>query len=271
MRNLVILFVSLISLHSQASNNQIFINEAFVETLDVKTKEAVQLLRAPFTKPEQITQVFHNVGSLLHDARDGRGLFLEVYATSSESVNGFIKDRKFKNPYWVNQLLISFGNIYREIILGELVGDVKNVPKAWREVFKAIKDKSPRLSSELMAAMQAHISRDMVFALLEVKTNFKSQTVKADYLKIAEALKNETPDIWKEIKSYGQMRQLLPLKWEEEILVAWTINLRKRAWTRAKNIAACKTPAEAQKMRAEVETNAENRIEEINILGGLIK
>lgn len=271
MRNLIILFISLISLHSQASNNQIFIDEAFVETLDADTKEAIQLLREPFTKPEQITQVFRLTGSLLREARDGRGLFLEVYATSSESVNGFVAEGKFKNPYWVNQLLLSFGNIYREIILGELVGDLRHVPKAWREVFKAVKDKSPRLSSELMAAMQAHISRDMVFALLEVKTNFKSATVKADYLKIADALKNETPAIWNEIKSYGEMRQLLPVKWEEEILVAWTINLRKRAWKRAQKIAACKTPEETQKMRDEVETNAENRIEEINVLGKLIK
>jgi Family of unknown function (DUF5995) len=271
MRNLIILCISLISLHSQASDRHVFINEAIVETLDAQTQQAIQLLRDPFTKPEQITQVFRSAGSLLHDVRDGRGLFLEVYATSSESVDEYMTKGKFKHPYWVKQLLISFGNIYREIILGELVGDLTHVPKAWREVFKAVKDKSPRLSSELMAAMQAHISRDMVFALLEVKTNFKSQTVKADYLKIAEALKNETPDIWKEIKSYGEMRQLLPVKWEEEILVAWTINLRKRAWMRAKKIAACKTPAEAQKMRDEVETNAENRIEEIKILGKLIK
>lgn len=271
MKNIIVLFISLVTFYSQASFSQVSIEKKSIETLDPQTTEAIRLLQVPFTQPEQITQAFLDSGKLLHDRKDGRGLFLEVYATSSDSVNSYMIQGKFHHPEWVKQLLLSFGNIYRVIILSELTGDKAHVPRSWAQVFKAIKDKRPRLSSELMAAMQAHISRDMVFALLEVNTNFKDKTVKADYLKIAEALKNETPDIWNAIHSYGEMRQLLPVKWEEKILVAWTINLRKRAWMRAQKIAACEDEKEANKLKKQVELNAENRIEEIGMLGKLIK
>ena len=234
-------------------------------------KSATALIQKPFLNSNEIVGKFESVGKKLRLNRDGRGLFAEIYAVTMKGVFYYLDNKKFSNPDWVENLLVNFANIYRLILLNELNDNTAAIPDSWKKVFAAEKDFKIRLSSEMMAATRVHITRDLVYALIESNTDFKSETVLADYLLIAKALKRQTPEIWKVLKSYGPVREILPLKWEEAILVKGAIFWRKNSWSRAEFISEESDLEKRKILLNYLEKYTADRVREITLLGEVIR
>lgn len=228
------------------------------------------LLKEPFKSPESIIESFSAAGKLLRSSNDPRGLFLEVYATTIQGVFTYLRAGNFQNPEWVRSLLINYANVYREIIYNEIINSKKALPPSWAHVFEVINDEERKISSELMATMEVHISRDMVHALLLSNTNFKSASIESDYLKIAKSLETQTPKIWKIINSYGKVKEILPAKWQEKILLQWTYQLRKQAWRNAEAKSMIANTKQRLSSLSSLEEEIISNVDKINVLGEFI-
>src|SRR5665647_74003 len=149
---------------------------------EVSLATLTSLMQKPFESTQEISQTLDSAGKLLKQIHDPRGLFLEIYATTISGVIGRIEKGEFKNPEWIRILLINYANIYRDALANDLSGNKDAVPPAWRVAFDASRDGKERPGSELLTAMGAHISRDLVHALLISNTDFDSKDTKSDFL-----------------------------------------------------------------------------------------
>ena len=93
-----------------------------------------------------------------------------------------VNDVRFDDPAYLTHLDAVFAGSYFDAARAWKKGRKASVPKAWQMAFGSADGRRVRGLGDLLLGMNAHISRDLPFALAEVGlTNSKGQSVRRDF------------------------------------------------------------------------------------------
>jgi hypothetical protein len=119
---------------------------------------------------------------------DEKGIFLTAYlamtATLKHAVETNGQTGIFHDPEWITKYAVAFANLYREALIQE---ETQTEPKSWKIAFDAARNNSALVFQDLLLGINAHINRDLPFALKEVGV-FPQAQRRADHLAINRVL-----------------------------------------------------------------------------------
>ena len=203
-------------------------------------------------------------------ACDHDAAFLLMYREVTAAVAG---SERFTAPAGLNHLDAVFAALYFDAVDAWQAGADADVPRAWRIAFAAARDRRVSGVGDMLLGMNAHISRDLPFALAAVWQG-KAPSGKADFDRVNELLTDVQEPMLAEVA-----RRLDPtvddftlpaLDVDENgvgrLIAAW----RAEAWLNAERIARAETPAERRAAEALVESQAAVRALAIRTATGYI-
>jgi hypothetical protein len=207
------------------------------EALRQEVPEAVErLLGQPFVSAEDSLQGLRGIQCWLMEDHDQRGLFADVYVQVTEEIESGIRQGLYDDPDWVHRLLVNFANLYREALEHDWHQETDRIPRAWRVSFASSRQNRDPAALQLLLAMNAHISRDMIEALLVSDTDFKSRSRRHDYERINDALSTVAPRAWDALKRWGGGRSLTPKALRQAVVVDWMHQRRDESWDYAERL-----------------------------------
>lgn len=130
--------------------------------------DLVALLEAEFTTTDTVLTRLGAAERHLREQGDRRSVFLTVYTRMTEQVLAGIDDGAFRNPDWVSDYLVSFGNAYRRAHLSYERGDYDDVPVPWRIAFDTALSGDVLVLQDALLGVNAHINYDLAYTLDEV-------------------------------------------------------------------------------------------------------
>lgn len=120
------------------------------------------------TSIAEVIASMQSIDAALDDA-DGLKWFNYLYLSVSLAVDAQVSGgSRFLDPAWITRLDVTFANLYFSAIRAAIVGGPDAAPPAWRPLFE--NRNKPRVAriQFAFAGMNAHINRDLVFALLRL-------------------------------------------------------------------------------------------------------
>lgn len=94
--------------------------------------------------------------------------FATMYRWVSDEVRISMGTRRYRDPAYVAHLDSVFATLYFHAIDSWRAGDRNAVPQAWQMAFSAAQDQRVSTLGDMLLGMNAHISRDLPFALASV-------------------------------------------------------------------------------------------------------
>jgi len=203
------------------------------------------------------------VTSCDHDA-----VFALAYLRTTQAYRLAVDDPSYFNDNgFVNHEDALFASMYFEAYDNWHAGSVAAVPRAWAIAFQAAHDHTDRAAGDLLLGMNAHVNRDLPFALYAVglvapdgssrkpdhnKVNLILNHVEGPI--IAEIAQRLDPSI-DDVGAPGTLDEAALL----QLLFTW----RESAWRNAERLAAAATPADRALVGAQIEDAAAAQAETI--------
>jgi hypothetical protein len=103
------------------------------------------------------------IGEVL-PAGDGLGYFNRMYQLVTDAVNTHLGASAFADPAWIEQLDVTFGNLYLDAVRAASTG--ATVARAWGALLERRSDDSLAPLQLALAGMNAHINRDLPVAIV---------------------------------------------------------------------------------------------------------
>jgi len=97
-------------------------------------------------------------------ANDRRAIFLSCYAMMTQNMWAAVQAKAFKDPLWVNRLLLRFADYYF-IALEAYENKDAAIPVVWQLAFQATCEPGVQPVQHLLLGVNAHINYDLTFAL----------------------------------------------------------------------------------------------------------
>lgn len=129
--------------------------------------DLVALLEAEFTTADTVLTRLRAAETRLREQGDRRSVFLTVYTRMTEQVLAGVDDGAFRDPDWVSDYLVSFGNAYRRAHLAYERGDYSDVPVPWRIAFDTARSEDTLALQDALLGVNAHINYDLAYTLEE--------------------------------------------------------------------------------------------------------
>jgi hypothetical protein len=171
---------------------------------------------------------------------------------------------RFSNRQYLNHLDSVFANLYFTAYDNWQAGRSALVPPAWRIAFDAADDGTVTTLGDIMLGMNAHISRDLPFALartgLSEPDGHSGQT---DFNRVNGLLGSVTPDVLEQeaerfdptLTSAVLPAVRLDPSSLQQLLSAW----RSESWRNAQDLLAARTPAQRARVARTIEVGAAGR------------
>jgi len=172
--------------------------------------------------------------------------------------------RRFRNRQYLNHLDAVFANLYFTAYDNWQAGRTKLVPEAWRIAFDAADRGTVTVLGDIMLGMNAHISRDLPFAL--ARTGLREPDGKsgqADFNRVNGLLGSVTPAVLNQEAARFDptlTRAVLPAialdpSSLQQVLGDW----RSESWHNAERLLAARTPAQRARVARTIELGAAGR------------
>ena len=188
----------------------------------------------------QVIATMQAIDTMLDDA-DGVKWFNYLYLTVTQIVDASVSGGGIVDPDWIAALDVTFANLYFDAARMAFSTGPETAPLAWQPLFKNRNRPGIARIQFALAGMNAHINRDLVFALLDLydrggSAPDKSSAQYAGYvavnnlLEVAEgqarpALLAGTP-----VAAGGQLEPL------EDLIAMWGVaEARAIAWDRSQS------------------------------------
>lgn len=189
--------------------------------------------------------------------------FALMYLSVTQGV-GTQGARRFRNREYLNHLDAVFASLYFTAYDHWQAGETKLVPEAWRIAFDAADRGTVTVLGDIMLGMNAHISRDLPFAL--ARTGLREpdgQSGQADFNRVNGLLGSVTPEVLHEEAARfdpSLTRTVLPAiqldpSSLEQLLGEW----RSQSWRNAEALLAAPTPAARARVARTIELGAAGR------------
>jgi hypothetical protein len=111
---------------------------------------------------------FSCLQQILIDRHDRRAPFATLYSMTTDNVIAAIAAGHFQDGPWVAAYLAEFAELYRVAFHAYEVGDRASVPEAWRIAFDTAAGKKELVVQDLALGVNAHVDRDLAYALVAV-------------------------------------------------------------------------------------------------------
>jgi hypothetical protein len=191
---------------------------------------------------------------------DHNAIFSLTYLRVTEEYRRTIEMPFFDDTSFVNHEDTIFAHYYFAAYDSWAVGDLADVPPAWRIAFAAARDHEVSASGDLLLGINAHVQRDLPFVLYSIGLVAPDGTSrKADHDRVNEILNRVADDVIAETARRFDPTvddTNLPTSLDDftvfQTLVAW----RESAWRDAEALAAAPTPAARDAVAAQIETDA---------------
>jgi Family of unknown function (DUF5995) len=180
--------------------------------------------------------------------------FAVMYRQVSRDVRTAADADQYKIPAYVVHLDSVFATYYFHAIDKWRSGDKSAVPQVWRMAFSAAQGQQVSTLGDMLLGMNAHISRDLAFALANVGLKEPGGTAVPDVVAVNKAIFSSQPQMIAQIKTRydgslnlkADVPKNVSLKLVPQIISRW----RLEAIQNARDLINARTPAD----RLEVET-----------------
>jgi hypothetical protein len=156
---------------------------------------------------ETVTQVAAGLDSLdgqLRAARDLRGLFVMAYIATTGTIKAWIERGLFRDNAAMSRYVVAFANEYRNALVLDLAGERERIPRAWRQSFEACSERRASIFQCLMLGINAHINRDLPYAVVASCADLSCDSAYDDYRRINQVLRLNMPIVRERIaETYG--------------------------------------------------------------------
>ena len=185
-----------------------------------------------------------------HDA-----VFVVAYLRTTQAVTRAVEDATFfGTPSFINREIAEFARLYFDAYDAWRRGDVAAVPGAWRIAFEAARNREMPAAGNLILGINAHIQRDLPFALYRLGLGDK-----ADHDKVDEILNRIADDVVAEIARRfdptvddGDLPTTVDNMALFQVIPTW----REIAWRHAELLASAATEAERAAVAERIEEYA---------------
>lgn len=188
--------------------------------------------------------------------------FALMYLRVTEAVQR--ADRaQFTNPNYIGHLDALFAQSYFTAADNWIGGHRNRVAKAWRIAFGAADDRTVSGIGDMLLGMNAHISRDLPFAVAAAwPDNAQLTARKADFDRVNEILTQvqgpmvaEAAQRWDPTIASFRVPDLGPAGGVATIIARW----RTEAWANGERLAHARSAADRGRIAADIESTAANR------------
>jgi hypothetical protein len=121
----------------------------------------------PATSTAEVIEHMQAIDAALPES-DGLKWFNFLYLQTTQAVLGQIAEGGFEDPSWVTRLDVVFANYYFHALREAATAGPDAAPLAWRPLLKARTKANISRIQFALAGVNAHIERDLVFALLDM-------------------------------------------------------------------------------------------------------
>lgn len=188
--------------------------------------------------------------------------FALMYLRVTQAVE--VQGRRFGSSEYLNHLDATFANLYFTAYDNWRAGRKRLVPEAWRIAFDAADHETVATLGDILLGMNAHISRDLPFALARTGLNEPDgRSGQADFNRVNGLLGGVTSGMLREeAKRFDPTltSTVLPAielgpSNLEQLLNAW----RGESWRNAERLLAARTPAQRARVARMIELGAAGR------------
>jgi hypothetical protein len=204
---------------------------------------------------------------------DHDSIFALAYLRTTEEYRRTIEDPTFfEDTAFVNHEDVVFARLYFEAFDAWNSRRREDVPPAWAIAFQAAADRSMPASGNLSLGINAHVQRDLPFALAAiglVKPDGSSR--KPDHDRVNEFLNRVTDDLYAEIARRFDPTiddGDLPGTADDAALFQIIPSWREIAWRNAERLVGASTDEERAEVAASIEAYAASQAETIRLASG---
>ena len=204
---------------------------------------------------------------------DHDSIFALAYLRTTEEYRRTIEDPTFfEDTAFVNHEDVVFARLYFDAFDAWRKGRTEDVPRAWAIAFQAAADRSMPASGNLSLGINAHVQRDLPFALAGiglVKPDGSSR--KPDHDRVNEFLNRVTDDLYAEIARRFDPTiddGDLPGTADDAALFQIIPTWREIAWRNAERLVGASSDEERAEVAASIEAYAASQAETIRLAGG---
>ena len=199
---------------------------------------------------------------------DHNALFATMYLRMTEAIRGAVRAGRFNNPRLTIHLTAWFAHFYFKAIDAWHSGNVAAVPGAWQIAFQASASGDQWGLGDLLLGMNAHISRDLPFAVAGVIGNTPTSLdpdhdfalVNTLILQISQGVLQEVASRFDPTVAAGEVPFALGAgQTFGQIVTAW----RTESWQSGVELAGAATPV-PNAISEKVEATAESRAQAIH-------
>jgi hypothetical protein len=183
--------------------------------------------------------------------RDLRGLFVMAYVATTDTIGQWIERGVFQDCSAMTRYVVAFANEYRRALADCVAGNHSSIPVAWQQSFDAC-DRGNGVFQCLMLGINAHMRRDLPYAVIAAGIDVDCNNCYQDYVRIDDVLRLNMPLVRRRITdAYGDLS--LTQRWFGGLADAGLSRDFKRARQRSWEFAQLLARAETESARAQVD------------------
>ena len=223
----------------------------------------------PFQSVDEVAAGLAALDRQFRAARDRRGLFVTAYMATTHTIGQWIAQGVFLDNQAMARYVVAFANEYRRALSDYTAGECARVPMAWQQSFDACDRKDRSVYQCLMLGINAHMNRDLPYAVIEAEVDVNCAGCYQDYVRIDDVLQLNMPLVRRRIADAHGTEMPLVQRWfgglGDARLMRGFRRARENSWALAQLLARAETPS----ARRDVERMIEERsaIEGEKILG----
>jgi hypothetical protein len=204
---------------------------------------------------------------------DHDSIFALAYLRTTEEYRHTIEDPTFfEDTAFVNHEDVVFAHLYFDAFDAWHAGRRADVPRAWQIAFQSAADRSMPASGDLALGINAHIQRDLPFALAAIGlVKPDGSTRKTDHDRVNEFLNRVTDDLYAEIARRFDPTiddGDLPGTADDAALFQIIPTWREIAWRNAERLVGANSDEERAQVAASIEAYAASQADTIRLAEG---
>jgi hypothetical protein len=200
---------------------------------------------------------------------DHRSIFLSCYRMMTENMLAAVRQQDFKDPIWVEKLLVSFAEYYFAA-LQAYDQDPRSAPQVWQVAHNYTRDANAWALQKLLLGVNAHINFDLVLTLdeiLETEWGELSEDERAgrywDYCYVNDIIAQTIDAVQDQVVEPAMPLMELVDKLfgnqDERLIARMLTSWRDKVWDSAMNLLAAKASGEQVNLIKQVEADALKR------------
>jgi hypothetical protein len=162
-----------------------------------------------FARParlDDLTRAIEKIESLYRRADDARAIFATTYLLTTRNIIKAMDRRTFSDRVRMERITLAFGELWLDALEAEDKGRRDDVPPAWRLAFDAGKRDRVSPARVLMLSINAHVIRDLPFAVVAAAR--PDASLEPDFKALNKVLADEVPEVRRALVSqYGDWPQ----------------------------------------------------------------